>query len=78
MKENNDYSPKNHIKTMIEELDNLLERTNGFECFINSPDFKKRIPDTSQQNLALKQLQIMKDYCEVLSERIEYFENKSK
>lgn len=73
-----DYGIAKHVETMQQELDELKYRINGFEQFISSDEFEERIPDMIQQQLAKRQLTSMKDYRDILEERIKYFKNEFK
>lgn len=71
-----DYSETNHIKTMQNELQELIDRTNGFEEFYYSKDFGKRLPKAEDQELAWLQLNIMKNYINILNTRINRFQKQ--
>lgn len=68
------FTPENHVHQMRVEVDELTERLNGFEWFVNSDLFKERIKTKEQINLAKEQLLVMKKYKEILEQRIKFFE----
>lgn len=77
MENNFDYTPEKHIQTMQDELQDLVIRTNGFEEFYYSKDFGKRLPKAEDQELAWIQLNIMKNYINVLQTRLNRFKKQA-
>lgn len=77
MENNFDYTPEKHIQTMQDELQDLVIRTNGFEEFYYSKSFGKRLPKAEDQELAWIQLNIMKNYINVLQTRLNRFKKQA-
>lgn len=51
------------------ELNELKDRLDKLDAFLNSPNFEKNIPDGEMQGLLKRQYVAMKSYQEVLLER---------
>lgn len=71
-----DFTEVNHVRSMEEELSDLIKRCEGLNGFINSEEFEKRIFDKELQELTKAQLRAMKEYRDILFKRIRMFKHE--
>lgn len=76
------YSPRDeelikkypHFERIVDERFMLNTKILNLETFINGDSFKKILEE--ERELLLKQFNSMKEYLEILDERIEFYRNK--
>ena len=71
-----DFTEVNQVRSMEEELSDLIKRCEGLNGFISSEEFEKRIFDKELQELTKAQLRAMKEYRDILFKRIRMFKHE--
>lgn len=62
-----------HQQRVVQEKQELDEKLNKLSAFISSPNFTKIVNDEDEVARLVCQEEVMKDYSEILSERIAAF-----
>jgi hypothetical protein len=64
-----------HQQRVVTEKTELNEKLTKLSAFISSDSFRTIVKDHAERNRLIKQEQIMKEYSEVLTDRIKAFTN---